>query len=295
MKLPNDAQVIIGRYVAKFPVPTTSEVAAQDWTHNLCRQLVYSFPGDGWCHKSAGPGRPHSKDCVAIQRSGQFYGWDIVLSAGSSAATLDLNADSQDLTGQQPEPVVPYNYLDDDPPDPPPPIGPRGPGHQAGAGGARGRGGPRGRLGTLKGDSDATPRLRVRRDGRCWRSPAPRWRRSIRNPSVATFTASVDHAQVSSYTIGYFLPGATDPVQTTDLGKPTPDATQTCTVTLNVMPLTFGANYTAKVKAVAGTVSSDWSTASNPFDRVPGPPSKTCREVGPAWRWLWRWLGKCVT
>jgi hypothetical protein len=97
---------------------------------------------------------------------------------------------------------------------------------------------------------------------------------TIRNPSVATFTASVDHAQLSSYSIGFFLPGATDPVQTSDLGKPTPDATQTCTVTLNVMPLTFGAAYVAKVKAVAGAVSSDWSTASNPFDRVPGPPSK---------------------
>jgi hypothetical protein len=97
---------------------------------------------------------------------------------------------------------------------------------------------------------------------------------TIRNPSVCTFTASVDHAQITSYTIGYFLPGATDPVQTADLGKPTPDATSTITSTLNVMPLTFGAAYIAKVKAVAGAVASDWSTPSNPFDRVPGPPSK---------------------
>jgi hypothetical protein len=103
---------------------------------------------------------------------------------------------------------------------------------------------------------------------------SPATAQTIRNPSAATFTASPDHAQISSYTIGYFLPGATDPVQTADLGKPTPDATQTCSVTLNVMPLTFGAAYVAKVKAVAGTVASDWSTPSNPFDRVPGPPSK---------------------
>lgn len=97
---------------------------------------------------------------------------------------------------------------------------------------------------------------------------------TIKNPSIATFTASPDHAQIASYTIGFFLPGATDPVQTADLGNPTPDATQTCTVTLNVQPLVFGAAYTAKVKAVAGTVASDWSDASNPFDRVPGKPSK---------------------
>lgn len=97
---------------------------------------------------------------------------------------------------------------------------------------------------------------------------------TIRNPSVATFTPSADHATVTGYTIGYFLPGASEPVQTADLGKPTPDATNTCTVTLNVMPLSFAAAYTAKVKAVAGGVESDWSEASNPFDRVPGKPSK---------------------
>lgn len=97
---------------------------------------------------------------------------------------------------------------------------------------------------------------------------------TIKNPTVATFTASADHATVDKYTIGYFSPGATSPVQTADLGKPTPDGTQTCTVTLNVMPLTFGAAYIAKIKAVAGTAESDWSEASNPFDRAPGRPSK---------------------
>jgi len=97
---------------------------------------------------------------------------------------------------------------------------------------------------------------------------------TLKNPTVAMFTASADHAMVDTYTIGYFAAGATSPVQTADLGKPTPDGTQTCTVTLNVMPLTFGAAYTAKVKAIAGTAESDWSEASNPFDRAPGKPSK---------------------
>jgi len=95
-----------------------------------------------------------------------------------------------------------------------------------------------------------------------------------RNPREVTFTASLDHAQIDSYRIGYFLAGATDPVQETDLGKPTPDATQTCLATINTQPLAFGAAYTAKIRAIAGDVSSEWSTPSNPFDRVPGPPSK---------------------
>lgn len=97
---------------------------------------------------------------------------------------------------------------------------------------------------------------------------------TIKNPTVATFTASADHATVDKYVIGYFAAGATSPVQTADLGKPTPDGTQTCTVTLNVMPLTFGAAYVARVKAVSGTAESDWSENSNPFDRAPGKPSK---------------------
>jgi len=104
--------------------------------------------------------------------------------------------------------------------------------------------------------------------------PALASAQNLKNPSVATFTASADHASITKYMIGYFLPGAVDPVTTADLGKPTPDAQNVCQVTLNVMPLSFNANYTAKVKAVAGTAESVWSEASNPFDRVPGPPSK---------------------
>ena len=94
------------------------------------------------------------------------------------------------------------------------------------------------------------------------------------NPREGTFTASPDHAQIDKYMLGFFLPGATSPVQTQDIGKPTPDQAGTCTFTFNSQPLTFGADYTAKVKALAGTAESAWSEASNPFDRVPGPPGK---------------------
>lgn len=102
-----------------------------------------------------------------------------------------------------------------------------------------------------------------------------------KNPSTVAFTASADHTAITKYVIGYFLPGGQDPVTTADLGKPTPDTVAGCgapapciQVTVNTMPLSFAANYTAKVKAVAGTAESAWSEPSNPFDRVPGPPSK---------------------
>ena len=96
---------------------------------------------------------------------------------------------------------------------------------------------------------------------------------AITNPTVATFTASADHANgVTSYTIGYFASGAASPTMEVDLGLPTPDAQQVCTVTLNVRPLLFGVAYTARVRALASTITSDWSLASNPFDRRPLPP-----------------------
>jgi hypothetical protein len=105
-------------------------------------------------------------------------------------------------------------------------------------------------------------------------SPVVAHGQTIKNPRGAEFEPSPDHAQITKYVIGFFLPGATDPVQTQDLGKPTPNAQNIIAVTINVQPLTFGAAYTAKVQALAGTLASEWSLPSNPFDRAPGPPSK---------------------
>lgn len=121
MKLDLQHKSIIYAYVERYPLPTTEE-AAQTWTHRLCEQLAFSFPVDGWGHKSAGEGRPHSKDCIAIKAP--FVGWDIIVSAGSPAATLNLSGDSIDLAGQLFEPVTPTNHLGDDPTPPDPPVPP---------------------------------------------------------------------------------------------------------------------------------------------------------------------------
>jgi hypothetical protein len=95
------------------------------------------------------------------------------------------------------------------------------------------------------------------------------------NPRTLEFTPSVDHTAATSYTLGYFLPGATDPVQSVSIGKPAPNAQNVCAVTINTQPLTFGLNYTAKLKTlISAGVESEWSEPSNPFDRVPGPPGK---------------------
>jgi len=95
------------------------------------------------------------------------------------------------------------------------------------------------------------------------------------NPREGTFTVTPeDYTQTTKYVIGFYLPGATDPVQTQDIGKPPIDAAGTVAFTFNSMPLAFAYDYAARVKAVAGTIESPWSDLSNPFDRTPGKPGK---------------------
>lgn len=95
------------------------------------------------------------------------------------------------------------------------------------------------------------------------------------NPRTLEFTPSVDHASATSYRLGYFLPGATEPVQVVDIGKPTPDAQNVCRATINTQPLGFGLDYTGKLKTIISAgVESEWSEPSNPFDRVPGAPGR---------------------
>jgi hypothetical protein len=94
---------------------------------------------------------------------------------------------------------------------------------------------------------------------------------AVINPTGVEFTASADHAALSSYEIGWFLGAAVDPVSMVDIGKPTPDASNLCKATISVMPLPFN-QYTAKVRAKAGTVYGEWSDPSNVFFRAPGKP-----------------------
>lgn len=102
---------------------------------------------------------------------------------------------------------------------------------------------------------------------------SPASAQSVVNPTTVTFTASVDHADISSYAIGYFAAGATAPVQEVDLGKPTPGTGGVISVGIVVKPLGWVTGYTVRVKAVAGSgIVSEWSSDSNPFSRQPGKP-----------------------
>ena len=82
----------------------------------------------------------------------------------------------------------------------------------------------------------------------------------VTNPTKVEYTVSPDHAGLTKYIIGYFLPGATDPMQVADLPIVTPIAGKV-EQPINATPLGWG-TYIAKLKSVAGAVSSDWSLPS---------------------------------
>lgn len=92
----------------------------------------------------------------------------------------------------------------------------------------------------------------------------------VKNPTTAVIGISPDHADITRYELGFFLSGATEPVQVADVGTGTPVAGELAKP-LPAFPI--GVTYIAKARAYAGTIASDWSPASAPFYRTPAPPA----------------------
>lgn len=95
----------------------------------------------------------------------------------------------------------------------------------------------------------------------------------VSNPTAVQFTASADHAAIDSYELDILRPDSTV-LQTLNLSKPTPDATNTITAPINVQPVAFANGYTVRVRAKAGTAVSTDALSLNKFNRVPGAPSR---------------------
>ncbi len=90
---------------------------------------------------------------------------------------------------------------------------------------------------------------------------APVSAQTIVNPTAATFRASASHSAtysdgtpvVNHYEMDFYLSGASAPIQSVSIGKPTPDGTGTIYVSLASLfgtPLAAGSTYTADVAAV---------------------------------------------
>lgn len=96
----------------------------------------------------------------------------------------------------------------------------------------------------------------------------------IKNPRQLAFTSS-DHALVDRYEIDVLkLDGSVVQTLTVQKADTSVDsATGDILVSLNVQPIAFG-QYQFRVRAVAGTVSSDNSANSDTWERAPGQPGK---------------------
>lgn len=92
------------------------------------------------------------------------------------------------------------------------------------------------------------------------------------NPTQAVFTASADHATVTSYTLEVY-DGATL-VRSTDLGKPTPVAGD-ISVALSQTGLQPNKTYTFHIVTVGPGGSTRSATPSNPFVYVEAPRAAT--------------------
>ena len=95
---------------------------------------------------------------------------------------------------------------------------------------------------------------------------------AVVNPRTIEYMVSADHATLTKYILGFFLLGATAPVQAQDLPIVAPDAQQKVTQPIDATPLGFG-SYVGRLRSVAGTVEGEWSEPSNDFVRAPLPPS----------------------
>src|SRR3990167_1388606 len=94
---------------------------------------------------------------------------------------------------------------------------------------------------------------------------------AVKNPSGVTFT-SPDHETVTGYEVDVL--SGTSVLTTLVLGKGTQAVDGVVTLPLNVQPIAFG-TYTLRIRAVASPVlKSANSPASDPWERVPGAPSK---------------------
>jgi hypothetical protein len=100
----------------------------------------------------------------------------------------------------------------------------------------------------------------------------------VLNPTKVIFTASADHntvvggvALVERYELRHYLVGATSPVQTQDLGKPTLDNGK-CTGNVASLPLSTTAQYAAKVVAIGPTGEGVSAFSTNTYFFV-GPPA----------------------
>lgn len=98
----------------------------------------------------------------------------------------------------------------------------------------------------------------------------------VKNPTAVLFTCP-DHDRDDQHEIDIIRVSDGQVVQTLLVGDPPVNGNGDVRVAINVMPVAFG-QYVIKVRAVAGTLKSEDSVASEVWVRSPGKPSKPRTE-----------------
>lgn len=97
--------------------PGDNDSASRELTERIVEQVVFSFPDQGWCWKSADPNRPPSKDSIARQFNG-FWGYDMYQASGANGPRFfnPYPPPVNDLEGQNPIELAGHNWLGEQPP-----------------------------------------------------------------------------------------------------------------------------------------------------------------------------------
>jgi hypothetical protein len=117
MRLPDAAQnIVVALYQQNINLANGDDDQRRRLTSKIAETVRFTL-GPSWGWKSAGSGRPPSKDAIAVMQGASLLGFDLF-----NGGTREPNdhPESEDITGQQFIAVPPVNHLADTAPGPTP-------------------------------------------------------------------------------------------------------------------------------------------------------------------------------
>jgi hypothetical protein len=121
MQLDPRVIAIAKQFEPGLPLDNWTDENRRTWVMQVIEQVVFQFPDGGWGAKRADPGRPLSKDAIALRRDGHLWAFDLV---NGSTRRVNDNVTGEQIDGQVFVPVTGKNHLGLTAPDPTSPARP---------------------------------------------------------------------------------------------------------------------------------------------------------------------------